>query len=273
MSGDEAADGAGGRVPRGRSPSYPGIALSTAIRRAQELYEHAQQHPVPLTAITRRWGYKAPTTGPASVTYAALKKYGLLEEQGSGADRVGHLTDLAVETIHPNPHQKDAIRRAALMPPIHREWWDKYGRDLPPDDSLRWEYVTRGLFTENGFKEFLRVFRDTVAFAELDVAGPSSGSEPRNDGSVEGGTGEEVGDRSEEVRHEPEHRHGDNADEPMMSYPIPVAAGVNVLVQGRFPLSETEWAQFLTVLNAMKPALTRPTENGTGDRGTSEGTE
>lgn len=263
----------GDRVPKGRSPSYPGIALSTAIQRAQILYEHAQQHPMPLAAITGRWGYKAPTTGPASVTYAALKKYGLLEDEGSGAERMGRLTDLAVEILHPNPNQQDAIRRAALMPPIHREWWEKYGSNMPPDDSLRWEYVVKGPFTENGFKDFLRVFRDTIAFARLDATDSDDRSESGGDEPAEGAAGEEFDDLSDDSRLGSERWQGRTVDRAVMSYPIPVAAGVNVVIQGRFPLTEMEWAQFLTVLNAMKPALTRQAEEPSGDRAVSETTE
>jgi hypothetical protein len=273
MSGDGEGEGTGGRLPRGRSPSYPGIALPTAIARAQDLYEHAQQHPMPLAAITGRWGYKAPTTGPASVTYAALKKYGLLEDEGSGAERIGRLTDLAVEILHPNPNREEAIRRAALMPPIHREWWDKYGADLPPVDSLHWEYVVKGRFTDSGLKEFMRVFRETVAFANLGATGPSGESESRANDPAEVGTGEDFLDSPEELQRELDRRLDERPVSSVMSYAIPVAAGVDVVVQGRFPLTEVEWAQFLTVLNAMKPALTRLTDDGPGGCGTSQGIE
>lgn len=49
------------------------------------------------------------------------------------------------------------------------------------------------------------------------------------------------------------------------TYVVPVAAGSDVVIEGRFPLSETEWEQFMTVLNAMKPALvaaSEPTDEG-----------
>ncbi len=43
------------------------------------------------------------------------------------------------------------------------------------------------------------------------------------------------------------------------SYTVPVSPGRNVTVSGPFPLDESEWEQFLTVLTAMKPALVKAT--------------
>lgn len=50
------------------------------------------------------------------------------------------------------------------------------------------------------------------------------------------------------------------------SYTIPLMGGAAVVVEGEFPISEQEWAQFLAVLNAMKPGLVgeRPGETTGG---------
>src|SRR6266496_6542820 len=112
----------------GRSPSFPAINLETAIRRARELYERDRQHPTPVEEIVRRWGYKG-MSGPANLSVAALKKYGLLTDEGKGIERRGHLTHLAVEIVaNPDPSARaSAIKRAALLPSAHRELWDRYG--------------------------------------------------------------------------------------------------------------------------------------------------
>lgn len=39
------------------------------------------------------------------------------------------------------------------------------------------------------------------------------------------------------------------------TYTIPVAVNLDVVIGGRFPLSELEWDRFMAVLNAMKPGL------------------
>src|SRR6266542_2737783 len=151
------------KLPKGRSPNYPGISLETAIDRARTLYDYGELHPIPLKTIMEKWGYKSPTSGHATVTYASLKKFGLLEDDGRGDQKLGHVSDLAVEILHPNPRQQAAVKDAALHPPIIREWWQRYNGNLPPDETLRWEYVVQGPFTESGLRDFLRVYRETIA--------------------------------------------------------------------------------------------------------------
>src|SRR5690348_16423785 len=137
------------RRQTGRSPAYPAINLETAIRRARELYEKERQHPTSVETIVRHWGYKS-LNGPASQTLAALKKFGLLTDEGRGTDRRGRLTHLAVDILaNPNAAARaNAIKQAALLPAIHRELWDKYQNNPPSDANLRWDLLRQRGFTE-----------------------------------------------------------------------------------------------------------------------------
>ncbi len=172
------------KKPRKRSPNFPGISLEKAVERAGEVERAVQQYPAPVTKIAvDYWGYNSPNTGPAAVTYAALKRYGLLADEGQGDGRVARLTDLAVQILHKNPDQDSAKRTAALSPEIFRDWWGKYRADLPPDDALHWEYVVKGPFAKDGFQGFLRAYRETIAYAKLtdgDSVG-DDGNEPDPD--------------------------------------------------------------------------------------------
>ncbi len=47
----------------------------------------------------------------------------------------------------------------------------------------------------------------------------------------------------------------------VLTYAVPVAAGRNITVEGRLPLTEQEWDQFLAVLQAMKPGLVAETSD------------
>jgi hypothetical protein len=231
--------------PKGRSPSFPGVALETAVQRARTVYDKLRQHQVPLKSFTDAWGFKTPTSGPASVTFAALKKYGLVEDEGSGDARVGQLTDLAVDIIM-KPEPLSAIQQAALTPPINREMWDRFKADIPPEDALRYEFVVKRGFTENGFRDFIRVYRDTVAYARLG----------ETDGDV--GTPDERSARAADSRTEDVPARQAVPVPPatdVSTYTVPVALGVNVTVSGPFPLTTKAWEQFMTVLVAMRPAL------------------
>jgi len=245
------------RKTRGRSPSYPGIALDVAIERAATVYKREGRNAAPMSAITANWGYKSPDSGPASVTYAALKKFGLLEEEGSGSARMGKLTRLALDILmHPEPQQQ--IREAALRPPIHQELWAEYGPDLPSDATLRHRLVAMRGFTERGFEEFIDEYRRTIAFAGLDED-ESSG---RSMSSVAGhGTDHQVTEQfaQQEIRAEPSTRSPlPHASDRVLRIPIPLIGGSPVIVEGEFPISESAWVQLLAVLNAMKPGLVEP---------------
>lgn len=237
-----------GAAPKGRSPSYPGVDLGAAIQRAEQVYQHERSHAAHYDTIVRHWGY-SPKAGPGRVTFAALKKFGLLIEEGSGTARRGRLSDLALQIIQdqrPNSAERlEAIQRAALMPPIHRELWDTYQGALPSDDNLRYTLLRERNFTETGAGEFIQQFRATIAFARLD----ERASMPRMDGGKrQTPPGPGTGRDSSTLLEEP-------PDPRAQSMPLPIAPGEYAVIQGAFPFTEEKWEQMLLVLQAMKPAL------------------
>lgn len=240
------------RMKTGRSPSYPGIPLADAIERAKVIYEHEKKNPAPVTVVMKHWGYNNPSSGRASVTFAALKKFGLITEEGSGSNRVARLTDRVVAIVH-SPDASKTIREAALLPAIHRELWDEYKGTLPSDDSLKWTLIQRG-FTPTGAAEFIRQFRETIAYAQLTEAAT-------NDDTRDAGDEDEVGDDDDDQqRGEPEQRQRQQrrkrvVSDDTLTIPVPIIGGAAVIVEGQFPISEAAWSQFMAVLNAMKPGL------------------
>lgn len=246
----------GTRKPKGRSPSYPAINLEVALQRAQEVYARDRQHPTPVTGLPSYWGYRS-LNGPASLSLAALKKFGLLEDEGSRDARRARVTDLAVSILaHPDATQrKAAIEEAALRPAIHQEMWDRYGPSLPSDANLLWELTRDRGFTESGAKEFLREYKATIAYAEL--------SEPTQVPP------------QEQAHMSPQEQHHKSSAEPTLrsgeaerrtsdpgvsegtlrAFPIPLLNGGTVVVEGAFPVPEQDWDQFMAVLAAMKPGL------------------
>jgi hypothetical protein len=242
---------------KGRSPSYPGIPLETAIDRARTMYEVARHQPIPLATVTAKWGYKQPTTGPASVTYAALKKYGLISDEGAGTARMAQLTELAIKILHANPERDIAIRQAALAPPIMREWWDRYGiQDLPHDDTLRWEYVIQGPFTENGLADFLRVYRANIVFAKLTPSDRVDGETPSSKGGEDDQTNESMdgSDREDPPPPPPKHRRTDSG---VLTIPVPMQDSDPVIVEFPGKLTEDDWEYFLTTIATLKRGVVR----------------
>jgi len=238
------------RRQTGRSPSFPAISLEMAIRRARELYEKERQHPTAVDTIVRHWGYKS-LNGPASGALAALKKFGLLTDEGRGTERRGRLTHLAVEILA-NPDaaaRTRAIKQAALMPGIHRELWDRYQNNPPSDANLRWDLVRQRNFTESGADEFIREYKQTVAYAQLDASDQASGA-PSDDVDD---------DDTPVVDEDPPSKHNVNriigSQTGATRFPIPIFNGKVVVIESDFPLTEEDWNQFILVLNVYKPTL------------------
>ena len=155
---DRPADRGPAQAAQGSESELPGISLPAAIARARTMYEKEGRHGAPISAIARHWNYKSHLTGPVSVTLAALIKFGLLEYEGSGADRIAKLTPLALDILM-KPEPAAEIKEAALRPPIHREMWTSSDRSYlrmttcgtvwwPSDRSLRPVLLSSSVSTE-----------------------------------------------------------------------------------------------------------------------------
>lgn len=249
------------RPRKGRSPSYPGISLAEAEKRLRELYGAEKKHAAPVTAIVEHWGY-SPTSSGGRTAVAALKKFGLLDDDGAGDERTARITELGVELVL-NPDPATARRKAALLPRFHRQMWDEYGDNLPSAATLRYRLIKEFGFTEKGSEEFVAEYAATIAYAGL--AGDKSGAK-------EAGPAEEI----EKASHP-----GDSAQRSIvgptiptamaarstpgtpagMTIPIPLLGEDPVYITGSFPLSEASWMQMIRVLEAMKPGLVDPGRN------------
>lgn len=236
------------KPPKSRSPNYPGIDLGAALARAEQLYTAQRDHPGPVDVILSHWGY-AHNSGGGLVAVAALKKFGLLMEEGKGKERTGRLTDLALSIIQdqrPNSPEKAAlIKQAALQPAIHREVWERYQGNLPEDPHLLYYLQRERGFTEHGAKGFLTQFRKTIAFAQLapsDTLGATDetsqgGNGPSNQAGKPGMT-----PAGSQVKDPPGQK----------SYRIPVDANEDWVLTFSGSATPEKWDTFVTILEAMK---------------------
>jgi hypothetical protein len=243
---------------KGRSPAYPAIPLDVAIQRVRAVYERERRHPVPIPVIQEHWGY-ASNSGPANVTVAALKRYGLLHDEGQGPKRRAWLTELALEIVL-SEEPAEFVRKAALAPDIHLELWEKYGGTLPSDATLRRELILSRGFTESGAREFISQFRKTIAFARLDEVGtPPSATSPlpaRLAEDREESKEALMAVESDPVSADDRPRAPATGDLPgVVSIPILLPGVRPVHITGAFPITEAAWQQLIRVLEAMKGGL------------------
>jgi len=261
-------------VPKPRSPAYPGIDLEEAINRARQLHSNEHEHAAPLLSIVNHWGYSS-NNGPARVTAAALKYFGLMDYQGTGEDRKGKLTSLALDILlddRPQSNDREnAIKICALKPAIHSEIWSKYNGNLPSDQSLRYMLRREKGFTERGANEFLSQFRSTLEYAKL----TSSDDMPseQEDESIEHSKRET---RSQAVPETidysgsappPGKTHSHIAGVKPVEIPLPLQPWP--VLTAKFPMTEEAWESMLKMLEYMKPALVSD-KNGNIDGNTKD---
>ena len=244
----------------GRSPGYPDIDLREAIERARVLWQKESRNHAPVSTILEHWGYKG-NTGPAHRAVAALKKFGLLSDRGRGENRQACLTELALSIIldqrETSTERSEAIRKAALMPPIHAELWEEYSGDLPSDSTLQFILQKERRFSPSGADAFIKEFRATIEFAKLEYV--STVAEQSAE-SADGDTSEDDDTSSEPFPVSPnvlEEKpvHKERASTEMRVLQLPLLGGNWAAVQIPRPMSEPDWEQMMAVLAAMKPGI------------------
>lgn len=248
---------------RDRSPAFPFIALRRAVERAQSLYENHRREPARLAAVAPSWGYSPKSSGLLQ-TVAALKQYNLIEDMGSGDDRKIVLTKLG-QTIVADQRpgaRENALKEAAQSAAIIAEYLPKWLPDRPSDAHCISElHLDRG-FTEDAAKAFLRVFDETVSYANLEQEAANS---PEAISETLGG---EDGDDDMPPSHIPRSRpRAMEIDVPLAPRgPRPLHERLKVALDGKTLAvtatleTEAEVEQMIAILNANKVLLPKKVE-------------
>jgi hypothetical protein len=266
------------RSTRGRSPGYPAIGLEEALRRALQLYDREKRHLAPVSTILDHWGYK-PGSGGGMVVVAALKKYGLLEDEGSGSSRKARLTDFAIRILlddrEDSSHRRALLREAALKPTIHAHLWEEYGGSLPSDSTIRYKLLTERLFTDSAVRDFLPQFRATLAFARLDEPQDGNadnlsvhdGDKDRRQAPLSAGevssflsTGISTPSTLAAAAVSTSRAAQETEASSERVFYLPLGRRVAAL-QVPFPMTRQEWAQLMTILGAMEGGIATAEES------------
>jgi hypothetical protein len=150
-----------------RSPNYPAIGLDEAIKAAEMIWGKEKRTAVPLDVISKALGYKS-VSGPARTKVAALRKYGLLEQNGGNY----RISDLAMQILHSQPNSEElcsALVVAATRPEIFKELRESH-LDAS-DEALKSYLLVRKGFSEAGAKQLIKAFRETMDVAEAASGG------------------------------------------------------------------------------------------------------
>ena len=240
-----------------RSPSYPALSIGDAVARARQLWDKIGKNDAPVDTVLTHWGYK-PNSGGAQTMLASLKKYGLIE-YGRGADRRAHLTARAERIVRgrpDTPEWQQEVHDAALEPDIHKELWERLQKGAD-DDALKDFLKFDREFSDFAADRIVEQFHDTVTYAKLDSSDRMS---------------EDVEDKTLADNLAPFGSFGGlttlldsptkTTDEAPPESPAPGGAMRIPLVDNAFmdirwstKLSEKQWEQWQTVMEALKSGI------------------
>lgn len=244
---------------RKRSPGYPGIDLKAALEKARIIREKEGENWVPVPIATADWDYR-PNSGPGMVAVAALKKFGLVEDEGSAKDRKIRLTDLArriiIDDRTVSPDRDQAIREAALKPNIHAKLWNYYKGKLPSDETMRfWLKADEG-FTDRAADDLISEFRKTIEFSKLDESDIMSLDDESQDGPEQG-----EAQTNQEIQHRDHAPMINKGGIKMINIPIPLTEATAVVAIPE-NMTPADWRKLDKVLEAYKPEEATDSDDG-----------
>lgn len=239
-------------IKKGGVP-VPASNLSKALDLMRKIWEHEKRNAAPVPAILKHWGYGAKSSG-GFVAIATLKRFGLLDEEGSNEKRTLKLSGFALdllknETANPKEYQR-LLKVAALNPAFHQEMWSKYGQELPSETTIESFLVFDKHFREDAAKAFIRQYKETISFAKLNDSdsiedGEKSGQDLKTDVEV-------LNPPIAPVTPPKPKMNLSNIQPGQL--PIPVADGVALVP---FPMTEDDFDLFIGTLQLWKKKLVR----------------
>lgn len=153
-----------------RSPSFPFISLREALDRARAFYEAEQRNAARPETAAAHWGYSPKSSG-GKQTIAALRAFGLLE--GDTLVKLsGRALRILLDERDGSEERERLLKQAALMPPLHSWLWERYGADLPSEQTLRLSLILDKGFNESSVDDFLTEYKETLEFVRLREARP-----------------------------------------------------------------------------------------------------
>ncbi len=149
-----------------RSPNYPAISLPEAVSEIQKIWDEEKRTPVPADVLSKAMGYTS-LSGPVRTKVAALRKYGLLEQQGL----LYKLSDSALHILHAEDmsERQQALQAAALRPELFRELHASHSE--ASDNALKSHLILHKKFSDAGARQFIKAFRETMSLANPSKAG------------------------------------------------------------------------------------------------------
>lgn len=158
-----------GKGARHRSPAYPVINLEEAIQKVGTVFQQDKRAYATPDAILSHLDFSG-AGGKARRVVAAMRQYGLLDEDG-GKYRVSDSAFKIINLSEGSEERSALVRAAATSPPIIGRILGAFSGELPSDATLRDHLITEERFNPDSVELFIRVLRETLAFAKIPSVG------------------------------------------------------------------------------------------------------
>jgi hypothetical protein len=218
-----------------RSPAYTSIGLKEAVEKARLIWEHEKRNEVAVDVVAGHWSV-APKSSSTLMAVSALKKFGLIDDRGSGDQRYVKLTDLAYNILRAEPNSPAwvaLVQKAALSPTIIAELWASDKENPKSTPSLKKFLEFEKHFNPAVIDEFIQSYRNTISFAKLGIGDKVMTGEAV-DTPVESENGSQEEDSSPPVAKTTNKEIPEKAKQPskkmLAKYSIPIGANEATII-------------------------------------------
>jgi hypothetical protein len=212
-----------------RSPNYPRLSLREAIEQVRIVYESEDisTKTVSKEDIGVALGFRG-TNGASLGIISALRKYGLLQDEGSERVRVSGEA-LSILLYPRNDSRRiGAIEKAAFAPKPLADFYRASGRRPPGQDVLRQELEERG-FLPKAIDEVVRIYYDNLAFVFGEATEYTGTDEQVNEQPLEDKVQPQQSVNGSNVSPAPDSK----ASAPAFAEPGPLKEYLHVFARGR----------------------------------------
>jgi hypothetical protein len=175
---------------RSRSPRFPSQALEDSLRHARLIYEGVHRSSIDSETAFRLMGFSG-KTGTSSKALGSLRQYGLIEGTGEKT----RVSDLALTILEPESEleKSNALAVAARRPDVFEAIMARFSDRVPQADEPIRAFLIRELgFQKGSADECIKSLRQSLVFADVQVA-------PQPSGAVDNGPdSKETGESSEQ---------------------------------------------------------------------------
>ena len=164
MTAKETASSKGGSR---RSPNFPSISLSEALKKVEILHTADGITAVSTKVVLQHLGYGERLSGAAGRIIAALRQYGLIQSTSGDKYQVSDDAYNILTLSEESPIRKKAIDDCARRPAMFREVLAEYPERSPSHSALKDFLIAEKRFNAASVDTFIRAMKGTFDLAKL----------------------------------------------------------------------------------------------------------